>query len=87
MPWSVIAVVLSETEGSVQEAICVVCVGFFINMSRTFLRHPVRLLGVRLVKLSSCSLYELFFCLALVNAIAFSISVCCWIVSHFRLSC
>lgn len=39
--------------------------------------RPVRLLAVRLIRLWSRSLYDLLFCLGIVNVIDFSISNCC----------
>lgn len=40
-----------------------------------------------MIRLRSGSLYDLLFCLALVNATDFSLSVHCWLLSHFELLC
>lgn len=81
---SVISVALSKSECTVRKAICNVPYCFPV---KGFLMRLVLLLGVLLIRLKSRSVYDLFYCLALVNVVYFCNSTCCSLLRYFVLLC
>lgn len=71
---SVTTAALWDSEETVSTVICDVRDGFPVEVSSD---APTWTAGVRMIRSKAPSLKNLFFCLALGNAIDFPISICC----------